>query len=114
MPVLALQSLNPATSAGSVFSLAVGPPNGDPGFALAHNCNAITDPTGTKTQCLGPNGMPLYPDNVGAHIRPFNNRLPYVDAWNATVQRQLTESMSLSVAYVGNKGTHTFAGDAPA
>lgn len=113
LPVLALQSLNPATTAGSVFSLADGPPSGDPAAALKNNCNSITDPTGTKTQCLGPNGMPLYPDNVGAHIRPFNNRLPYVDAWNATVQRQLTDTMSLSVAYVGNKGTHTFYGDGP-
>jgi hypothetical protein len=35
--------------------------------------------------------------------------LPAVDAWNATVQRQLTNTISLEVAYVGSKGTHGFA-----
>ena len=38
-------------------------------------------------------------------------RLPTLDAWNATVQRQLNNSTSLEVAYIGNKGTHGFAGD---
>jgi len=37
--------------------------------------------------------------------------LPYLDAWNATIQRQLDRSTSLEVAYIGNKGTHGFAGD---
>jgi hypothetical protein len=36
-----------------------------------------------------------------------------VDAWNATVQRQLTSSISLEVAYVGSKGTHGFTGNNP-
>jgi hypothetical protein len=33
-----------------------------------------------------------------------------VDAWNATVQRQVTSTISATVAYVGNKGTHTIGG----
>jgi len=37
-----------------------------------------------------------------------------VDQWNATVQRQVTSTISASLAYVGNKGTHTFAGGGPA
>jgi hypothetical protein len=40
-------------------------------------------------------------------------RLPPVDAYNVTVQYQLTNKMSLEAAYVGNKGTHVFAGDGP-
>jgi Carboxypeptidase regulatory-like domain len=32
-------------------------------------------------------------------------KLPYLQHWNATVQRQLTSSLALQVAYVGNKGT---------
>jgi len=36
-----------------------------------------------------------------------------VDAYNVTVQRQLTNSISLEVAYVGSKGTHGFAGNGP-
>jgi hypothetical protein len=33
-------------------------------------------------------------------------RLPTVDAWNATVQHQLTRTISVETGYVGNKGTH--------
>src|SRR5262249_26241124 len=47
------------------------------------------------------------------HIRPVRQTLPAVDAWNVTVQRQLTNTMSLEVAYVGSKGTHGFAGNGP-
>jgi hypothetical protein len=39
--------------------------------------------------------------------------LPTLDAWNFTVQRQVTNSISAEVAYVGNKGSHGFAGDGP-
>src|SRR5207248_6985725 len=33
----------------------------------------------------------------GTHIRPIRQTLPTVDAWNATVQRQLTNTLSLEV-----------------
>ena len=49
--------------------------------------------------------------NLQPHIRPTFQRLPTLDAWNLTVQRQLTNTMSLEVAYIGNKGTNVFAGD---
>jgi hypothetical protein len=45
---------------------------------------------------------------------PDKQRLPAVDAYNVTVQYQWTESVSLEAAYVGNKGTHVFAGGGPA
>jgi outer membrane receptor protein involved in Fe transport len=126
LPVLGNQSLS--TSPGGVaFLLSQGPPSFDPTTALGgtlatSNCNPVTDPTGLvggtftpdKAQCVGANGRPLQPDNVGGNSRPFNNRLPTVDAWNATVQRQLTRTITATVAYVGNKGTHTFIGDNPA
>jgi len=70
--------------------------------------------TPTHEPCVGPNGRSLYPNGVGGHIRPFNNRLPTIDAWNVSVQHQLTQSIAATVAYVGNKGTHTFIGDNPA
>lgn len=50
---------------------------------------------------------------IQPHIRPTFQRLPELDAWNATVQRQLTGTMTVTASYVGNKGTHTFAGDGP-
>jgi hypothetical protein len=113
LPVLGAQQLNANTGA-FVFNLSAGPTPFDPASKLANNCNAITDPTGTLTQCLGVNGRPLVPDGVFSRARPFNNRLPTVDQWNVTVQRQVTSSISATLAYVGNKGTHTFAGGGPA
>jgi len=113
LPVLAQQSINFGTNT-TAFTLDQGPPSGDPAAALDNNCNAITDPSGTQTQCLGPNGRLDYPgDRVGGGARRFNNVLPYVDAWNASLQRQITPSLSATVAYVGNKGTHGFADDGP-
>jgi outer membrane receptor protein involved in Fe transport len=113
LPVLASQQTN--TSNGqdfnTAFFLSTGPVALNPATALTTgNCNSITDPTGTKTQCLGPNGRPLLPDGINAFVRPFNNRLPTVDAWNATVQRQVTSTISATISYVGNKGTHTIGG----
>src|SRR5205085_7062442 len=49
----------------------------------------------------------------GSHIRPTKQVLPTLDAWNLTVQRQVTNTISAEVAYVGNKGSHGFAGDGP-
>ena len=113
LPVLGAQQMN-ANTGSFVFNLAAGPPSFDPASRLASNCNSITDPTGTKTQCLGANGRPLVPDGVFSRARPFNNRLPSVDQWNVSVQRQVTSTISATLAYVGNKGTHTFAGGGPA
>ena len=36
---------------------------------------------------------------------------PTVDAWNATLQRQLNSKTSLEIAYVGNHGSHVFKGN---
>ena len=52
-------------------------------------------------------------NNVDPRIRPTTQRVAAVDMWNATVQHQLTSTMTLEVAYLGNKGTHGFAGDGP-
>ncbi len=45
----------------------------------------------------------------GVHIRPIKQVLPTLDAWNLTVQRQVTNTISAEVAYVGNKGSHGFS-----
>ena len=57
--------------------------------------------------------FPLIAQLSGTHIRPTKQVLPAVDAWNATVQRQLTNTINLEVAYVGSKGTHGFVADGP-
>ena len=127
LPVLGAQQLNRDSNGDPVFDLTTGPPAFDPatklgGTLATSNCNPITDPSGVvggvftpdKAQCLGPNGRPMVPNGVFSRARPFSNRLPTVDQWNATVQRQVTSTISATLAYVGNKGTHTFAGGGPA
>jgi len=84
-----------------VFSLTQGPQ----AFSFANILSGISS-AGT---------LPLYgPDGtVAPRIRPTVQRLPTIDQWNATLQRQLTPTINLTVSYVGNKGTHVFAGQGP-
>jgi outer membrane receptor protein involved in Fe transport len=50
--------------------------------------------------------------NVTSKARPNSLRLPTIDAWNLSIQRSITPTLSVTMAYVGNKGTHTLsAGD---
>ena len=53
-------------------------------------------------------------NSVAPRIRPTTQRLATIDMWNVTVQHQLTSTMTVEVTYLGNKGTHGFAGDGPA
>ena len=112
LPVLAAQLAQGASQEVPAFTLQQGPPiftfPAIPGNGLlpvsGPNCyqKPIFNAAGQNTQlCVQP------------HIRPTTQRLPTLDAWNATVQRQVTTTTSLEVAYVGNKGTHVFAGDGP-
>jgi hypothetical protein len=87
----------------------------------------ITQPGGPQTIAfLLDNGpvapvLPATPANgllpnpgyaVQSKSRPTTLLLPTIDAWNLSVERQVTSTLTLTVAYVGNKGTHTLsAGD---
>ncbi len=98
LPVLANQSLTApggdnATDTSFAFSLAQGPA-------------AQVFPT-VPSNGLLPN--PGY--TVSARSRPTTLRLPTLDAWNLSVQQSFSPTFSMTAAYVGNKGTHTF-GDA--
>ncbi len=101
LPVLANQSLNPANPWQSVFTLNQGPPALNPTTILA-------------SQPKGATGNPLLPNGVSPNVLPLTSsntmRLPVVDAWNFTVERQITPSTVLSVAYVGNHGYHVTPG----
>jgi Carboxypeptidase regulatory-like domain/TonB dependent receptor len=113
LPVLAAQSLadsniNPlaTNNMSPVFTLASGPPaylNPTTYFA---NIFSEISPQGTLP-LLGPQGT------AATHVRPIRQTLPTIDAWNATVQRQVTPSIALEVAYVGNKGTHVIFPNGP-
>ena len=111
LPVLAAQDIQDsninsgaANNRSPVFNLAVGPP--------AYNFAPLLGDIGNGTP---PGTLPLLgPDGTASpYIRPTIQRLPTIDQWNATVQRQITPTLNLSVGYVGNKGTHVFAGTGP-
>lgn len=92
LPVLSNQEVT-ATGGplSSAFTLASGPP--------------APTPTAVPSSGLLPN--PGYA--VNSRARPNPLRLPSLDAWNVSVQESLMPTLSLTVAYVGNKGTHTLA-----
>ena len=95
LPVLASQELRGAENFDAAFNLAQGPaPQAFP-------------PVPASGQFPLPNG-------VFSRALPRKQRPPAVDAFNVTLQRQLTESMSVEVGYVGNRGRNVFAGDGPA
>jgi len=65
---------------------------------------------------IGGANAPIVPgttSTVGQFVtekaRPFTERLTTLDAWNISLQRALSSTMSVTVAYVGNKGTHTLS-----
>jgi len=97
LPVLGIQTLAPANNFETVFTLDKGP--------TAFNPATILD-----SQPKGPNGRPILPNGVTPFVIANNMRMPTVDAWNFSIQRQMTDTISLEAAYVGNKGTHVFAG----
>jgi hypothetical protein len=86
----------------AVFTLSQGPLP----FNFANILGQI-DSNGTLP-LRGPNG------DVSPRIRPTTQRLPTIDQWNATIQRQITPTLNITASYVGNKGTHVFAGNGPA
>ena len=95
LPVLAVQELNAPSNFDRVFTLAQGP-------------SAPTFPT------VPSSGRFPLPDGVFARALPGKQRPPTVDAFNVTVQHQLTSTMSIEAGYVGNRGRDVFAGDGPA
>ncbi|HLM98373.1 MAG TPA: carboxypeptidase-like regulatory domain-containing protein [Bryobacteraceae bacterium] len=87
-----LDGFNPAISFGdshSGYEPSFYLDNGFPAYSKAENVSQGAD-----------NGhSPTY--------RPtYGNHLSYTQQWNLTVERKITSSSFVSVAYVGNKGTH--------
>lgn len=97
LPILGIQSVQPANNFDSVFTLERGPAPLDPASILA-------------AQPKGPNGHNMLPNGVTAFVITNPIRFPTVDAWNFSIQHQLSSTSSFEVAYVGTKGTHVFAG----
>jgi hypothetical protein len=94
LPVLSAQNLNAPNNFDAVFNLAQGP------------SPAAFPPVPS-------NGLLLVPNGVFERALPDKQHLPAVDAYNVTVQRELTSTISAEVGYVGNYGQRVFAGDGP-
>jgi len=106
LPVLASQTGFDYTSGNYPSTVS---PNVYPAFTLSQGPPAFVFPAVPSDGQL-----PLAGTNPNApavpRIRPTYQRLPTLDAWNATVQHQLTNTMTIEAAYVGNKSTHGFVG----
>jgi outer membrane receptor protein involved in Fe transport len=97
-PTQVSQNLNPITSAAAVFNLTQPlplpsgtVPPGPPGFTFAP---------------IPASGNYPLPDGVGVPTRPLYVRLPTLDAWNLAVQREITPTMAVQIAYVGSHAIH--------
>ena len=110
LPVLAVQRLNAPSNFDRVFTLT----QGAPAFTAFFGLDNTPKNGGKANTALPSSGKFFLPDGVFARALPDKQRLPSVDAYNVTVQYQLTAKLSVEAAYVGNKGTHVFAGDGPA
>lgn len=89
LPVLANQSISGPGGTGYAFDLSTGPA-------------AYVGPT-VPSNGLLPNPGAL----VNTKARPNPMQFPTLDAWNLSIQRQISPTTTITIAYVGNKGTHT-------
>ena len=87
-PILANQNLNSPNNFSGVFSLAQGPP-------------------APPTVSVSREGRFPCPVGVNCKTRPGLFTMPVIYAYNATVEQQLTNKISVSAGYVGNSGRHT-------
>jgi len=109
LPVLANQSISTNTATGYEFCLGPSQPNCTP----ATSQPVTGGPAPNVFPAVPTSGMLPAPGfNVNVKARPNDLRMPTIDAWNFSIQRSLTPTLSVTAAYVGNKGTHTLsAGD---
>ena len=94
LPVLANQSITPPHNYDAVFNLKDGPTS--PSF--------ITP---------GANGRFKLPNGYNTFYNPEKQHVPALDAWNVSVQRQLSSTLSVELAYVANHSSRAFAGGGP-
>jgi hypothetical protein len=90
-PIVAQQTINQPSLYQDVFPIDQGPPAGTPPE-------------------LPSSGILPAPDGTLLKPRPFDWKTETMDSWNFTIERQLLPDTTLSVGYVGAKGTHLSLG----
>jgi hypothetical protein len=102
LPVLANQAIN-ATGGTSTYAFNLTNPALTQGGQATGLSNYVPLAPNSQGQIVNPGAA------VTSKARPFTERLPTLDAWNVSVQRSLSPTFSVTIAYVGNKGTHTLS-----
>jgi hypothetical protein len=73
-------------------------------FTPAINLN--TAPPAPVFPTIPSNGLLPLPNGVGDAYIPADQKIPYSDSWNFTVQRQVSNDATVTLSYVGNVGRH--------
>lgn len=102
LPVLVNQSIN-ATGGTNTYAFQLDNPASTQGGLATGLSNYVPVAPDANGHIVNPGA------SVNTKARPFTERLPTLDAWNFTVERSITPTLSLTVGYVGNKGTHTLS-----
>ncbi len=102
LPVLANQAIN-ATGGTSTYAFNLTNPALTQGGQATGLSNYKPLAPNAQGQIVNPGAA------VTSKARPFTERLPTLDAWNISIQRSLSPTISITAAYVGNKGTHTLS-----
>ena len=90
-PSIVNQNLTSSSPFQAVFPITTAPP-------------AVVFPT------IPSNGRLTLPNGISTPYIPANQKIPYSDQWNFTIQRELVSQLTLSVSYVGNVGRHLNGG----
>ena len=90
-PSIVNQSITATSTYFPVFPLTTAPP-------------AVVFPT------IPSNGQLPLANGIGVSYIPANQKIPYVDMWNFTVEREIAPQLNVSVGYVGNIGRHLNGG----
>ncbi len=102
LPVLVNQSIN-ATGGTNTYAFQLDNPASTQGGLATGLTNYAPLQPNAQGQIANPGAQ------VNSKARPFTEKLPTLDAWNFSAERSLTPTLSLTVAYVGNKGTNTLS-----
>ena len=69
-----------------------------------------TAPPAPVFPAIPSNGRLPLPDGIGDSTIPTNQKIPYVDSYNFTVEHEVFNGATLSAGYVGNVGRHLNGG----
>jgi len=94
IPVQAEQDLEPSTNTSAVFNL-----------TNTEGEVAAGPPTFTLPAIPSDGAWPL-PNGISQNTRPDVVRLPTVQGWNLTIERQISPTLAVQVAYVGSEAYH--------